>query len=40
MMDVVILLVFTAIFAGWAIWVSGRGETRRDERQDRRPADG
>jgi hypothetical protein len=27
-MDVLFLLVFTAIFGGWAIWVSGRGETK------------
>jgi hypothetical protein len=28
-MDVLFLLLFTAIFGGWAAWVSGRGETKK-----------
>ncbi len=39
-MDVVILRVFTAIFGGWAIWVSGRGETKDRKRGDQHPVDG
>jgi len=27
-MEVVFLLIFSVIFGGWAIWVSGRGETK------------
>jgi hypothetical protein len=38
-MDVVILLTFTAIFGGWLIWVSGRGETRHPKHGDRHTAE-
>jgi hypothetical protein len=34
--DVIILLVFTAIFGAWGIWVSGRGE-RSDRHASKRP---
>ena len=34
-MDVIILLIFTAIFGGWMFWVSGRGETKNPREKDR-----
>ena len=38
-MDVVFLLVLTAIIAGWGIWVSQRGEGRDSSRRNRRSTD-
>jgi hypothetical protein len=38
-MDVVFLLIMTAIIAGWGIWVSQRGEGRDSARRDRRSTD-
>ena len=38
-MDVVFLLVLTAIIGGWGIWVSQRGEGRDAPRRDRRSTD-
>jgi hypothetical protein len=34
--EVVILLIFVAIFGGWGIWVSGRGE-RADRHAKKQP---
>jgi hypothetical protein len=39
-MDVLILLVFTGLFAWWGIWVSDRGETKHRKREENPPADG
>jgi len=33
-MDVLFLLVLTAIFCGWGIWVSGRGEGKGRRHDD------
>jgi hypothetical protein len=38
-MDVVFLLVLTAIIAGWGIWVSQRGEGRDAPPRNRRSTD-
>lgn len=35
-MEVVILLIFSVIFGGWLIWVSGRGEMRNPKAGDNR----
>jgi hypothetical protein len=38
-MDVVFLLVLTAIIGGWGIWVSQRGEGRDSPTHGRRSTD-
>jgi hypothetical protein len=38
-MDVVFLLILTAIIGGWGIWVSQRGEGRDSSRRNRRSTD-
>ena len=38
-MDVVILLIFSVIFGGWVIWVSGRSEMRNPKAGDKRSKD-
>ena len=38
-MDVVFLLVLTAIIGGWGIWVSQRGEGRDASHRNRRSTD-
>jgi hypothetical protein len=35
-MEVLILLAFTGLFGWWGIWVSGRGETKRRDEEQRR----
>jgi hypothetical protein len=37
--DVIFLLILTAIIGGWGIWVSQRGEGRDAPRRDRRSTD-
>jgi hypothetical protein len=37
--EVIILLIFTGLFAWWAMWVSERGETKRPRREPDDPAD-
>ena len=39
-MDVLILLVFTGLFAWWGFWVSERGETKHPRDKDRPNGDG
>jgi hypothetical protein len=38
-MDVLILLIFTGLFAWWGFWVSQRGETKNPPDSGRRSTD-
>jgi len=38
-MEVLILLIFTGLFAWWGFWVSQRGETKDPASRDRHSTD-